>query len=168
MRNLLLAVCAATLLFAACSDDDDEIPTEPTLPPDVTQAPGDSAPLPPGTPGEIAGLTVTAEALVAAGGAWDVRLSIANTSEADGALPPEFFLACGGAEPVPAVESDAPDAIELPADQLIEPGATLTGTLRFETPNPCPSGVFSAQALGALTGMVGGVPNTLRWALTAE
>ena len=167
MRAFLLAAAAATLLFAACGGDDEPEPT-PSPSPDVTQPAVDSAPLSPGTPGELAGLTITAERLVAAGDAWDVRLTMENTAEADGALPPEFFLACGGAEPVPPVESDARDALDISPDDLIPVGETITGTLRFKTPNPCPSGVFSAQALGAFTGMVGGVPSTLRWALTSE
>lgn len=166
MRTLLLAAAAAAILLAGCAGDDDD--TEPTPAPDSTQPAGDSAPLTPGTPGAIGGLTITAESLVAVGDAWDVRLTIEAGDEADGALPPEFSLACGGAEPAPPVESDAPDALNLSPDQLIPAGETLSGTLRFETPNPCPSGVFSAQALGALTGMVGGVPSSLRWALTAE
>lgn len=166
MRTLILAAAAAALLFASCGDDDGDPETEPT--PEVTQPAGDSAPLTPGTPGELGGLTITAEGLVAAGDAWDVRLTIEAADDADGSLPPEFFLACGGAEPVPPAQSDASDALDLRPDQLIPAGETLTGTLRFETPNPCTSGVFSAQALGALTGMVGGVPNSLRWALTAD
>jgi len=165
VRTLILAAAAAALLFASCGDDDEPV-TEPT--PDATQATGDSAPLTAGSSGELGGLTITAEGLVSAGDAWDVRLTIEAADDADGSLPPEFFLACGGAEPVSPIESDASDALELQPDQLIPAGETLAGTLRFETPNPCTSGVFSAQALGALTGMVGGVPNSLRWALTAE
>lgn len=165
IRGLVLAVAAASFFLVACGDDDDAPAATPTSA--VTQTASESAPLAAGASGTLAGLTITAESLTEADGAWDVRVHMVNDGGEDGALPPEFLLACGGAEPVPATVSDAEDALSL-SGEPIPAGEEASGTLRFNTPNPCTSGVLTAQALGAFTGMVGGVPNTLRWALTAE
>lgn len=165
IRGLVLAVAAASVFMVACGDDDDAPAATPTSA--ATQTASESAPLAAGDSGSLGGLTITAESLKEADGAWDVRVHMVNDVGEDEALAPEFLLACGGAEPVPPVASNSPDALNL-SGEPIAGGQDVEGTLRFQTPNPCTSGVLTAQALGAFTGMVGGVPNTLRWALTAE